>query len=63
MHNLIDDIRFADVRSKMHDALLDYMAKFAIRSACHQPRRGVRRGWLDGVADRQALAIRGSGTR
>ena len=22
MHNLIDDIRFADVRSKMHDALL-----------------------------------------
>ena len=27
MHNLIDDIRFADVRSKMHDALLDYMDK------------------------------------
>ncbi len=24
---LIDDIRFADVRSKMHDALLDYMDK------------------------------------
>lgn len=27
MHNLIDDIHFADVRSKMHDALLDYMDK------------------------------------
>ncbi|MDC4427265.1 DUF4976 domain-containing protein, partial [Acinetobacter baumannii] len=27
MHNLIDDIRFADVRRKMHDALLDYMDK------------------------------------
>ncbi len=27
MHNPIDDIHFADVRSKMHDALLDYMDK------------------------------------
>lgn len=27
MHNLIDDAHFADVRSKMHDALLDYMDK------------------------------------
>ncbi len=27
MHNLIDDLHFADVRSKMHDALLDYMDK------------------------------------
>lgn len=33
MHNLIDDIRFADVRSKMHDALLITWTKFAIRSA------------------------------
>lgn len=27
MYNLIDDIRFVDVRSKMYDVLLDYMDK------------------------------------
>lgn len=33
MHNLIDDIHFADVRSKMHDAYWITWTKFAIRSA------------------------------
>ncbi|XPE67165.1 hypothetical protein ACNKHR_13080 [Shigella flexneri] len=52
MHNLIDDIRFADVRSKMHDALLDYMDKIRdpFRSYQWSCVRGVkmhgRAGWV-----------------
>ncbi len=33
MHNLIDDIRFADVRRKMHTPYWITWTKFAIRSA------------------------------
>ncbi len=51
MHNLIDDIHFADVRSKMHDALLDYMDKI------RDPFRSYQ--WNLSVAQRCTTALDG----
>ena len=54
MHNLIDDIRFADDRSKMHDALLDY--KMCIRDrvvkGAHADEQKERTYLYQGIAER-----------
>lgn len=62
MHNLIDDIRFADVRSKMHDALLDYMDKIRdpFRSYHGVCVRGVKMHyrWMGRFVHAHKMAIR-----
>ncbi|XPE43183.1 hypothetical protein ACNKHV_23550 [Shigella flexneri] len=66
MHNLIDDIRFADF-SEMHNALLDYMDKIEIRSAVPNGVcvRGVKiQATLDGgVSSTPTRWLFASGTR
>lgn len=63
MHNLIDDIRFADDRSKMHDALLDYMDKIRDPFRSYQwslrPwRKDARPRWMGAFRPRPQDAIR-----